>query len=91
MPSKYSLETVAGLLEQHRQRASYPALSALIGVRPQILIRGLPREPRHSWIVDARTGRPTKFPEDQIAPDLAQHPRILQTVTELVAWLDSIR
>lgn len=91
MPSQFKLEQVIGHLDHHRQRATYGAFSALFGVQAQSVMKGLPRAPRYSWVVNAQTGRPTGYAELETHPDLERNPKILHSLNELVDWLESVK
>jgi hypothetical protein len=90
MPPPYARETVLGLLDQHHLRATYSAIGALLGVLPRSVMRGLPREPRYSWVVAVESGRPSEYDEAQVHPDLEEHPEILTTMDQLLEWLEAV-
>ena len=75
-------------LQDGRQRATYGAVAAVVGAVPMFVMSGRPRDPLHSWVVNAQTGRPTRYADDQVHADLQAHDRILRTEGELREWLD---
>jgi hypothetical protein len=48
-----------------------------------------PRDPRHSWIVNATTELPTGYAEDQLHWALTSRAAVLRTAAELRAWLEA--
>ena len=91
MSQPYTLETIIALLDEHHQRATYEAFAALLGVRPRSVMVGLPKEPRYSWVVNAGSGTPFDFADGELHPALAEHPRILGTMDELMVWMEQMR
>ena len=69
------------------QRATYGAVANLVGKSPRSLMQGLPRDWRHSWVVNKETGMPSEYPSGKIHPAIAERPEILESETELEAWL----
>jgi len=47
-------------LNLYHERATYGAVAGLLGVPPLSVMRGRPRDWRHSWVVNAETGWPTE-------------------------------
>lgn len=90
MPVPYALETVIGLLDQHHQRATYGAFAALLEVQPLSVMRGLPKSPRYSWIVNLQTELPTDYEDGQMHTSLLERPQILKTMDELTTWLGTV-
>lgn len=81
------LDQILDLLNRHHQRATYGAVAGLVGRIPRSVLQGRPRDWRHSWVVLAATGRPSKYQGSEIHPDLAKRERILRTPGELETWL----
>ena len=81
------LTTLLYRLQGGRQRATYGAVAAVVGAAPRSVMRGRPRDPLHSWVVNAQTGLPTHYADDQVHADLLAHDRVLATEDELRAWL----
>ena len=86
----FSIETVADLLHEHKQRATYGAVAGLLGVPSRSLMQNYTKGRRFSWIVNQKTGLPTDYAPSQIDPDLKLRPKILATEAELVQWLRSL-
>lgn len=88
--SEHSFDSILQALASQRQRATYTAVAAVVNTAPRALMVGRPRDAHHSWIVSKQTGKPTGYPADQIAPDLASNPDVLMTREDLLAWLDRV-
>lgn len=86
--SEHSLDSIVAALAAHRQRATYAAVAGVVNRPPRMLMAGRPRDAQHSWIVSKRTGRPTGYADDQVAPDLAEKPDVLKSREALLAWLN---
>lgn len=82
-----SLDEVLNLLQEHHQRATYGAVSALLGKTPRALMQGLPRDWRHSWVVNKDSGMPSEYPAGKIHPAITERTEILDSVAALEAWL----
>lgn len=76
-----------GLLHEHHQRATYGAVAGLLGKVPRSLMHGLPRDWRHSWVVNSESGLPTEYPIGKIHPAIQERSQILDSREELEAWL----
>lgn len=50
-------------------------------------MQGMPRNWRHSWVVNQSSGEPTDYHELMRHPSLFERDRILVTPDELAAWL----
>jgi hypothetical protein len=83
----YTLTQILDRLDKHRQRATYGAVGALIGVQPWIIFDGLPWTSRTEWVVNKDTGLPSKKSRDQLNKDLFVHKDILNTKEDLLDWL----
>ena len=86
-----SLDHILDLLERHRQRATYGAVGAVVGVRAQFVMNGRPRDPRHSWVVNRLDGQPTGYTEEQKHPALTTRAAVISSGEELEAWLQAPR
>ena len=82
-----SLKRVLDLLNQHHQRATYGAVAGLLGKKPRSLMQGLPRDWRHSWVVNKDSGLPSEYPSGKIHPAIEERAEILDTEEELEVWL----
>lgn len=83
----YTLDHVLDTLHQHRQRATYGAVGAVVDRPAQYLMGGRPRDHRHSWVVNQETSLPTGYSDDEMHPDLQSNPNVLKGGAELDAWL----
>ena len=81
------MKQVLDLLNKHHQRATYGAVGALLSKVPRSLMQGLPRDWRHSWVVNRDTGLPSEYPSGKIHPAIGERAKILQSEAELEAWL----
>jgi hypothetical protein len=86
-----AFDDIVDLLDRHRQRATYGAVSSVIGRRPRSLMGGRPRDHRHSWIVNRLTGLPTGYEPDDMHPELLSRPEVLHTSQQLEDWLRDAR
>ena len=76
-------------LDAGRQRATYGAVAGYLGGSARFLMNGRPRNHLHSWVVSTKDGRPTRYPEEDVHPDLFANDRVLRSADELRAWLDA--
>lgn len=83
------MDQILDELDTARQRATYGAVAAVVGVSPRGLMSGRERSQRHSWVVNLRTGLPTDYAEELMHPELASNSTILKTKDDLTAWLAS--
>ena len=73
-------------LGAERRRCTYGAVAGLLGIAPAEvgpLLGG--RSPGTSWVVSAKTGRPTGYSPEQIHPELELHPEVISGPEELRA------
>lgn len=78
------LAEIIRFLNQANVRATYGAVAGVLGVVPQSMGARLgPHAMERSWIVNARTGRPTGYTADNIHPALTSNPEIVTTSEEL--------
>lgn len=82
-----TLDTILDLLHEHRRRATYGAVAKVVNKSPTFLMAGRLRDPRHSWVVNRRTGMPTGYEPEQIHPEISGNPEVIQTAEELSEWL----
>lgn len=83
----YTLDHVLGHLHEHRQRATYGAVGAVVDRPPRYLMSGRPRDHRHSWIVSQDTGLPTGYGPEDMHPELQSNPDVIKTGEDLDAWI----
>ena len=79
-----TVDQILDCLNRKRVRATYGAVGAVIG-RPA---RGVgsalgDRRRRASWVVNARTGRPTGYARSEVDPYLYQSGHVIRTGDEL--------
>ena len=79
---------VLDLLSKYHQRATYGAVAGLLGKVPRSLMQGLPRDWRHSWVVNKDTGLPSEYPAGKIHPAIQERVEILDTEEALESWLN---
>ncbi len=85
--NQHHLDSILSALNQHHQRATYSAVTALLGKTPRMLMRGRPRGQANSWIVSKGTGLPTGYAPDDLHPQLSANATVLSTGDELASWL----
>jgi hypothetical protein len=82
-----TMDQILDELDAARQRATYGAVAATVGVSPRALMTGRERNPRHSWIVNQKTGLPTEYADELMHPELASNSVIIRTAEDLSTWL----
>jgi hypothetical protein len=85
------LDHVLDALNRYHQRATYGAVAEVVGATPQSLMTGRPRDRRHSWVVNRKTGKPTEYSPSQVHPNLTERQEVLSSGKQLQGWLDSPR
>lgn len=86
-PAVPSLESVLKTLELKRQRASYEAVAGVVGSTAQNVMKGRPKTPRNSWVVNGETCMPTGYSSEEKHPDLEAHEEVIKKAEELKKWL----
>lgn len=81
------MDQILDALNSAQQRATYGAVAAILGVSPRVLMKGRERNPRHSWVVNLKSGLPTDYAAELVHPDLMANATILKTGDDVVAWL----
>ena len=76
-------------LQDLGQRATYGAVAGVVGGHPRSLMRGRPRDPLHSWVVNAQTGRPTHYRDDEMHAALFANDHVIADAAELRRLLDA--
>ena len=77
-------DQILDCLNRERTRATYGAVGDVIGIPAQSVGRALGRRTqRASWVVNARTGEPTGYNDQQKHPDLRPTSPIITTGDEL--------
>ena len=82
-----TMDQILDELNDAHQRATYGAVSAIVGSSPRTLMSGRERNQRHSWIVNFRSGLPTDYAPELMHPALTSNEVILKTREDLTAWL----
>jgi hypothetical protein len=85
--TSHTIDSIAELLNQFKQRATYGAIAQVLNRGPRNLMQGRSRSLRDSWIVSSGDGMPTGYQSDQIHPDIKSRETILRTRDQLEAWL----
>ena len=87
-----SIDKILDCLNSERIRCTYSAVAEVLGVPAQSVgqFLGIPR-PEASWVVNARTGRPTGYAGNQMHPELFRTTRVITTGDELRRQLPSGR
>jgi hypothetical protein len=88
MSKDLTFEAIVDMLDQHRQRATYRAVGDYLGQAHGRLMRGLPRSPRLSWIVNQTTLLPRNYDTAEQHPELEAKRFVLLTEAELRKWLN---
>ena len=71
-------------LGAERRRCTYGAVAGVLGITPAEVGPLLgERRPESSWVVSAKTGRPTGYSPEQIHPELELHPDVISDAEEL--------
>jgi hypothetical protein len=84
------LQRVLDQLSSRRRAATYGAVAGVVGSIPQTVMADRPFNPRHSWVVNARTERPTRYGVSEMDSDLVGSIRangIICTPEDLKDWL----
>jgi hypothetical protein len=86
-----TLPTILAFLNAEQVRATYGAVGEALGVPPRAIGSRLgPHSMQASWIVDAETGLPTGYSQNDVHPALLNKSDIiasgLELVMRLAAW-----
>lgn len=89
---KPEIQEILKCLGEKKIRCTYTALAAYLGSKPRDIGQSLgPRRPETSWIVSARSHRPTGYSNHELDPDLFTNNTVISTETELRQLLDNNR
>lgn len=83
----HTIDTIVDQLDRFRQRATYGAIAAVVNRSPRNLMDKRTRSPRDSWVVSHKDGMPSKYPPEQVHPEIKARDAILTTGSELETWL----
>lgn len=81
------LSKIISALSRNRQRASYGAVGRIIGLPAQSVMSGRSKTAENSWIVSARTKKPTGYLSHQVDANLEINPIVITNGEDLVEWL----
>lgn len=85
---KVAVARILQVLGRNRLRATYAAVGGVIAVPAGSVGRYLGgRRPAASWVVNSKTGKPTRYAGGEMHRDLFAHETVLRTADELVALL----
>ena len=82
-----TLKTIVDLLDRFHQRATYGAVAGVVGKVPRSVMQGLPKNWRHSWVVNQEDGEPSEYHFLQKHPALHERTAVLSSTDDLSAWL----
>lgn len=82
-----SLDRILDQLDRWHQRATYGAVATLTGGSPQSVMSRRTHCHRDSWVVNARTKRPTGYAAADTHPALEEHAHVIRTGPELAEWM----
>lgn len=91
MDSPDDLTPLLHRLQDARTRATYGAVAGVVGGTAQSVMKGRPRNPLHSWVVNKQTKRPTHYVGAEHHPNLFENARVIQSADDLAAFLDARR
>ena len=83
----YQLSLVISILSKHHQRATYGAVGGLIDLPARSVMTGQKKTPENSWVVTAKTKRPTGYLPHEIHPNLEDRSTVITTHLDLATWL----
>ena len=86
-PYDIRLKHITATLSKHHQRATYGAVGGLLGRLARSVMSGQPKSMGNSWVVSAKTGKPTGYTEGETHPNLESNARIITTSQDLAEWL----
>ena len=84
------LRSICEFLEQHRTRATYQAVGEAVGISARAVNSNVlgARTPLASWIVNAKTERPTGYKAEEQHLDLYKNSRIIRSGAELMRLMN---
>ena len=86
-----SIGSICEHLERLHQRATYGAVAGLVSKTPRTVMQGLPRNWRHSWVVNQDDGEPSEYHELQKHPALRERGEVISSSEDLALWLNNPR
>ena len=88
---RYPLESIVATLSNHSQRATYGAVGRLVGLPARSVMSGRPKTMENSWVVSAKTKKPTGYLAHEIHPSLELRPSVVSSPEQLAEWLRAHR
>ncbi len=85
----YQLSKIVASLSMHSQRATYGAVGGLVGLPARSVMAGQPKSKENSWVVAAKTGKPTGYLPAETDSQLNSRALVISTAEELASWLRS--
>lgn len=83
----FQLQSIVALLSKHSQRATYGAVGGLVGLPARSVMSGQPKNKENSWVVSAKTKKPTGYLPGEMHPDLEANSTVISAPSDLAAWL----
>lgn len=84
------LRGILEFLEKHEIRATYQAVGDALDVSARAVGAMLgERNPRASWVVATRAGKPTGYKPEEEHPALYKNRRIIRTGSELMQYMNA--
>ena len=81
------LSKIISALSRNRQRASYGAVGRIVGLPAQSVMSGRSKTAESSWVVSARTKKPTGYVPHQVDANLEENPLVITNGEDLAEWL----
>ena len=85
----YQMSKIVALLSKHSQRATYGAVGGLVGLPARSVMAGQPKSKENSWVVAAKTGKPTGYLPGETDPKLNSRGSVISSPEDLASWLRS--
>ena len=78
------VKRVLEVLQREKTRCTYGALAEYIGTSPRDVSTFLsPKRPEVSWVVSKKTGMPAGYEAFQMHPELKEHEKVIEHVTDI--------
>ncbi len=84
-----SLDNIVTRLQAHYQRATYGAVGGVVHRLPLSVMTGRLHNHINSWVVNLKTHLPTDYLLDEQHPQLEVNKHVIETLEELLEWLDA--
>jgi alkylated DNA nucleotide flippase Atl1 len=87
-----TVEEILQFLDAEKVRATYGAVADVLGISPRSVGALLgSRRPKASWVVNAASGEPTGYSDEQKDVSLRKRDQIIKTGTELLRRMGTTR